>query len=290
MNKKISIIVVSFLVLISLFGCYDTNDSNENLAGEAMRYVFGNLQIKPLQKLLIKKEPLERIEVKFPDGQNCKNNTNCLSDFCLPAEKKCAPIEVAYYLNDGMQTVPGHFVNQNLGNINTNFNNHYGNIVSISNWIHSNIICHECDRRSTSLVGSNTAEELLSSINSVPISCTDFGIVFVTLARAKGYPTKFVDTYGLDYLKKLDLGNCNINVTGHIYTNIYLDGEWHVYDPVAMRFFEPVFSDNCIDGCYWGGDGGKELYVVTNKGLDLWDLGFNNRHEANENIREQYFC
>jgi hypothetical protein len=286
MFKKIIVVVVLILLLSLFSGCRELD--NETFIGKSIKYTFNNVYPKSyLQTLLVKKEPLEKIKVSWPNGQNCQENNNCLSGFCLPAEKKCAPADVTYYLNSGEQTMPGEYITRNSHNINTHSDNHYENIISISNWIDDNIICNSCILNDKNK-GSKTAESMVAPQGKLAKGCTDFGTVFVTFARAKGYPTIFVDTYNISYLNELNLGNCNLPISGHVFTNIYLDGEWKVYDPVAKRFMDPLYSDRCATGCYFNGENDNELYLVINKGLDLWDISFRNRYEANEDIKDRY--
>jgi len=289
MSKKIGAIIFLILIISIFTGCQSSDE--ESLVGKAIKPLFNIFPKLTLQKFFLKKELPEKINICFPDSAICQEDNQCCSNFCLPAEKKCAPADVAYYLNQGEQTIPGSRILGNLNYINTDSGNHFQNVNNISKWIYDYIVCHDCSKLSTDLIGSKTAEELVSRKNSLNGGCTDIGIVFTSIARAKGYPTIFVDTYALSYLNQLDLGgNCNINVSGHVFVNIYLDGEWKIYDPVARRFSEPIYSDVCMEGCYLNGEGGIEPYVVTNRGLDYWEFGFSNLRQANKEIKDQYQC
>ena len=57
--------------------------------------------------------------------------------------------------------------------------------------------------------------------------CTDTALVFITLCRAKGIPTKYVET-----LKKRWLEDPNAKkIEGHVFAECYIRGKWYQIDP-----------------------------------------------------------
>jgi transglutaminase-like putative cysteine protease len=83
--------------------------------------------------------------------------------------------------------------------------------------------------------------------------CTDFALVFIAIARAKGIPTKYVEVISKDYFSDSDLNR----VRGHVFAECYLNDSWYGVDPMAglLKF-----------NCKYPG------YVIYARGLDSWDL------------------
>ncbi len=83
--------------------------------------------------------------------------------------------------------------------------------------------------------------------------CTDAALVFIVLARASGIPTKYVETIGVEWLKK---GGSPI--VGHVYAQVYdeLQDKWFWVDPMRRRVGNPPREE-----------------VIFGEGLDSWDLG-----------------
>ena len=85
--------------------------------------------------------------------------------------------------------------------------------------------------------------------------CTDSALAFITLARASGIPTKYVETIDEKWLKE---GGSSI--TGHIYAQIYdkENDEWHWIDPMGRKIDIAPEVDSRI---------------IFKEGLDSWNIG-----------------
>lgn len=105
------------------------------------------------------------------------------------------------------------------------------------------------------LFRNRTAEEIVNSHRQT--GCTDIGLVFLSVAREIGVPARYVESFSLDFINdpKQD------PISGHIFTDLYFDGEWIRYDPTN---FGLVHKKG-----YWIKD--KE-YIPIAKGLDFSDL------------------
>lgn len=93
--------------------------------------------------------------------------------------------------------------------------------------------------------------------------CTDTGIVFLTLARALGIPSLYVETLETDWLTSQATG-----VSGYIFADINVDNKWMPYEP--HRGF-------CRNG-YALGD---RKYTVIGKGVDFSQLHLLENDEFN---------
>ena len=102
--------------------------------------------------------------------------------------------------------------------------------------------------------------------------CTDAAILFITLTRASGIPTKYVETIDKEWLN-----NGGNNYKGHIYTQVYDESndKWIWVDPMGQKVIDSL----------------PEGSVIYKEGLDSWDIGIKDfdsqRHEF-EKFREQW--
>ena len=60
--------------------------------------------------------------------------------------------------------------------------------------------------------------------------CTDRGLVFVTLARIKGFPAAYVETIEENSLRKV-IKKPTGPIEGHVFVEVYKDGVWIPYNP-----------------------------------------------------------
>ena len=113
------------------------------------------------------------------------------------------------------------------------------------------------------LFRKRTASEIIKQ--GFVTGCTDSDLVFITLARACGIPTKYVETINKSWLQK---GGRSIQ--GHQYAQIYDDQnkKWLWVDPMGSRvnIHSPESEGN----------------VIFKIGLDSWDIGIHNFSELKE--------
>jgi hypothetical protein len=89
--------------------------------------------------------------------------------------------------------------------------------------------------------------------------CTDAALAFITLARASGIPTKYIETINKEWLESGGYPR-----RGHVYAQVYDDteGKWVWVDPMGLEIVKPP------------GD-----RVIFKEGLDSWDIGIKNSSE-----------
>ncbi|UCD04387.1 MAG: transglutaminase domain-containing protein [Candidatus Woesearchaeota archaeon] len=107
-----------------------------------------------------------------------------------------------------------------------------------------------------------TASDILDS--GFVTGCTDKGLAFVTLTRALGIPTRFVDTFYEPWLMNLPKSEDG-KIHGHVFADVFIDGEWKTYEPI--KGFTPKNK-------YFLRDRGK--YVEIGKGLDFSEIFIKN--------------
>lgn len=87
--------------------------------------------------------------------------------------------------------------------------------------------------------------------------CSDYGIIFAALAREANVPTRYVET-----IEEENLLSLPEKVSGHIFVDLFLDGEWVIYEPK-----EGFKTDYIL---------GARKYIPVARGLDFSELYLEN--------------
>lgn len=116
-----------------------------------------------------------------------------------------------------------------------------------------------------------TAHEIVSS--RIVTGCTDWGLVFATLARAKGVPAIFVQAGWIRWIKKVNrVGQCARPVYGHIFVEAYIDSQWCLVDSMRGFLYRDYDADSfCL----------PHSYYIFAKSIEVWDTGVRNLEENN---------
>jgi hypothetical protein len=122
--------------------------------------------------------------------------------------------------------------------------------------------------------------------------CNDFGIMFVTLARAFGIPASLTQTVQQQWIfGMIQKGQWDPQQEGHTFSEVYIEGDWHTVDPVK-RGIDVVTN---VD------QSGKErvLYHIRNQhgdffmqprndGLDFADYGLDSSDLFVQEVKRRY--
>jgi hypothetical protein len=108
-----------------------------------------------------------------------------------------------------------------------------------------------------------TVDEILN--RNTLTGCTDYGLVFAALSRAKGIPTVFLQTARIDWIKDLREQNSNKGMMrGHILVEVYINNSWYLIDSTSGKLYLNYDKNNfSLD------DG----YYVFAKSLEVFDMG-----------------
>jgi hypothetical protein len=122
------------------------------------------------------------------------------------------------------------------------------------------------------LFRKRTADEIVK--DGTLTGCTDADLVFVTVARACGLQTKYVETIDKSWLK-----NGGESITGHQYAEVYDEEtkKWFWVDPMGGRVDTPSPEN--------------EGRVIYKECLDSWDMGitdFDSLRKAFNTFREKW--
>ena len=138
----------------------------------------------------------------------------------------------------------------------------------ISRWMRSNLSNGYADKF------GRTAHQIVNS--RLVTGCTDYGLVFAVLARAKGIPVVFVQSARIKWIKTVDRTGRQVRpVYGHVFVEPYIKGQWYLVDSMAGFLYRDYDADNFCLPCG---------YYVFAKSIDVWDTGVRNTEENNLNM------
>jgi len=114
------------------------------------------------------------------------------------------------------------------------------------------------------------AEEIIKS--GFTTGCTDSAIVFCTLVRAAGYPTKYIEVISKRWLDSKE--NEKKPIKGHVFAEVMVNKDrWILIDPDSKKI--------CIDsGREW------EIFEIYDVGLDSHDFGLTSFAELKKKFFE----
>lgn len=114
----------------------------------------------------------------------------------------------------------------------------------------SSLMAIKSERDKEKIFRLRTASEILES--GKVSGCTDQALAFIVLARQRGTPTRYVETFEKQWHINRGAGK----IQGHVFVDVFLD-RWYTFDP--SRGFS-------FDGKYVRG---VHEYIEVGKGLDF---------------------
>ena len=143
-------------------------------------------------------------------------------------------------------------------------NPNHTQIESLINWIHHCLNVKPSQYQKDKVKFQRTAKEIWNS--GFSSGCTDWAIVFSTLARQIGIPTTFLHTAELNWIKNLqNKGTQPIHI-GHSFCECFYDGKWILVDP-TFRKIESEYDSNKLLLSYEVLN--SKIYIPYYRGLDL---------------------
>lgn len=146
----------------------------------------------------------------------------------------------------------------------------------------------------------STIKEIFNIVNTIPMvtegekfaltadqiidrgltGCTDRGLVFAAISRAKGIPTVSVHTARIDWMDDKYNNRTESNFyRGHNLVEVYIDNQWYLIDSSSGKIFLDYDKSNLSlsDG-----------YYVFAKSVEVYDIGAKNGREYT-NLMDQVF-
>ncbi len=126
-------------------------------------------------------------------------------------------------------------------------------VIRLLRWLNRNLKYPEPEGvEKNDIFRKRTASKIIE--DGFATGCTDFTLVFIALARAKGIPTKYVEVISKDYFDDTDPSK----VRGHVFAECFIKDDWYGVDPMGGHL---KFNTK-----YPG-------YIIYARGLDSWDIG-----------------
>jgi len=143
-------------------------------------------------------------------------------------------------------------------------NNEITIIESLYTWIGRNVKFQKENEGLKNLKFHRTAHEVWES--KLATGCTDYAIVFATLARQLGIPTTILHTAEYNWVKRLKKGGDIKKHLGHSFCECFYNGQWILVDPTARKI-QLEYNLNIISLNYLVGESSQ--FVPYLRGLDL---------------------
>lgn len=132
-------------------------------------------------------------------------------------------------------------------------------VAKIIKWIRKNLKPNNDKEIKDKVFRQRTAEQIIK--DGYTTGCTDIGLVFAALARAKNIPTKYVETIRRKWMESED----EDFIEGHVFAEVFLNDRWYIIDP----------TEACLKFWY-------DRHIIFAEGLDSWDVGIRNYKELKE--------
>jgi hypothetical protein len=210
----------------------------------------------------------------------------------------------SFYLQEGPMTEKTNVIQQNADNI------AYGvtpeeTVKNILNWIHVKSgmkIPPNCDQEqkealSYDFIKENYPNQIIRSRTATDIilskcftGCTDYALVFASLARAKNVPATLTETIREKWVTEMVWNNkFNNHMEGHFFSEVYLSNlnKWVVINPAGNEF-----TGRDSDGYYPDippEETEEKRYLLFERGLDHYDYGVKSMNKFSDTVKKRYY-
>ena len=151
-------------------------------------------------------------------------------------------------------------------------NNSVSSVIGIIYWIKNYFGCSKEDK--DKLKFNKTASEILENGYT---GCSDFALLFETIAREKQIPTIHVQTAKKIYVQRLQEGEATVT-EGHHFCECFINGKWILVDPINERILLDYDKNDFNIGKYY----------VFSKSTDIFETGIRCIKENNHKIEELF--
>lgn len=158
------------------------------------------------------------------------------------------------WLKPGEQTV----ITQKIREITNDFKGkRLEEVFHILDWIDDKVKLKQSEKKT--LFRKRTSHEIIE--DGFATGCTDLAVVFISLARASGIPTKYVEAVErIDFKKKGE--KLKGSVKGHVFAKCFINKKWRIVDPA-----EGTVDTNSHRSHF------RKNYIIVEEGVDAWDIG-----------------
>ena len=174
------------------------------------------------------------------------------------------------YLGYGNMTQPFLDTKVVIHAVMTNVENHRRQgenisvVESLMSWINYNVKPARSEDFKRQNKFGRSAEEIWNS--GMATGCTDYAILFMTMARQLGIPTTMLETAERQWLVNSIYGKKEDSHRGHAFCECYVNGNWILVDPTYKKV-EKAYDPTEISLSY--SVGGSSKFVPYRRSIDL---------------------
>lgn len=190
----------------------------------------------------------------------------CISSASLQEEEGIAYDHPEYYTQNGLQTecTNEEFLHEIYSRFDTN-DHSLEQLEKIQSWIHSHF---KLKRNLGNTIGKLTSDDLWKK---GAVHCGhEMAQIFSTVIRQLGYPAIMVETTSIAWSKDY-LDGVERLPHGHVFTEVYVQGEWILFDPVTGRSLADYDPYDPFIPFPLGEE--HQGFFAMEKGIDAWDYG-----------------
>ena len=136
-------------------------------------------------------------------------------------------------------------------------------IFEILKWVHKNLKADSGEEYKADNFRTRTADQIIESGKLT--GCTDYALVFLSLARASNFEVKYVEAIETKWMEE-----GGERVLGHVFAEVHLHNTWYIVDP-----------QGALIKAWYG-----KRYVIYAKGTDSWDIGIRNFEDLKKKFSE----
>ena len=174
------------------------------------------------------------------------------------------------FLRNGKQTLP----NDKISNIANNIQGDNCSIIVINRilyWMRNNLKYEN----NNSIKFKRTASQIINS--GIYTGCSDFALLFETIAREKGIPTIHLQTVRKRFVEDLQNG-IQTATKGHHFCECCMNNKWILIDPLGDKILQD----------YNNKDFNLGQYFVFSKSTDIFETGIKCVKENNDVMRDLF--
>lgn len=174
------------------------------------------------------------------------------------------------FLKNGQQT----FADEKIFNVANNIQGDNSSIIAINRilyWMQNNLKYEN----NNSIKFTRTASQIMNS--GIYTGCSDFALLFESIAREKEIPTIHLQTARKRFVEDMKNG-IQTSTKGHHFCECFIDNKWILVDPLGNKILKN----------YNNLDFNLGEYYVFSKSTDIFETGIKSVKENNNYIRKLF--
>lgn len=176
------------------------------------------------------------------------------------------------WLKSGEQTIITSNIKKIGNKISKKSSNEFEYIINVLKWIHKNIEKRELSQKDKEdIFRKRTSTEIIK--DGYSSGCTDICLVFISLSRFYGIPTKYLECVSKNVFRNNDC------VNGHVLASVYIKGSWYIVDPDMQ-----TIDLNTKGSLY------SKKYNIFQEDYDSWSFGVKSMMDLREFLVSKLDC